>query len=228
MPLNSAQAVNPVLPAALVAIGVFLGAAATHLLTVGCVEDLRKLVRQYRHDARHDPLTGLPNRTVAMKTLITDAPSMIGLCDLNDFKNINDRHGHAVGDELLRHVAQQLQTAITATGTGIACRLAGDEFVLLWRRRPAHPLTEATRLADAMSAPLVIDGHTIQPSIALGLALASPSLTGTDLLAAADDALYDAKQHNETVALYRRKVPPGPIDRNTTGRDRRTRSRRNP
>lgn len=223
-----AHAANPALPPALVAIGALAGAATTYVITTARTRSMRELLHRYRHDARHDPLTGLPNRTVAIETLTTDTTAMVGVCDLNDFKNVNDRHGHAVGDELLRRVAQRLETAMNATGAGLACRLAGDEFALFWRQVPDRPLIEGTRVTDAVTQPLVINGHILRPSISLGLALTKPSLTGTDLLAAADVALYDAKHQHQTVVLYPSDLSPGPVDRPVAGGDRRIRSRRTP
>jgi diguanylate cyclase (GGDEF)-like protein len=215
--------------------GAGAGATASHLATGNRIHELQELAHHYQHAARHDALTGLPNRTVAVEILTTGSPELVALCDLDDFKTINDRYGHAVGDQLLHHVAQRLNTALNQTSAAlnrtsaaVACRLAGDEFALLWALRPAHPAAEAERLVQAVSEPVVIDGHTLHPAITIGLALASDSLNGTDLLAAADVALYDAKHQDHRVALYTRHVPPGPVNRGAVSPDRRTRSRRSP
>lgn len=216
------------LVAVTVVVGAFVGATTTRLATADRIQKLQELAHQYRHAARHDSLTGLPNRTVAMEILTTDSPDLVALCDLDDFKTINDRYGHATGDQLLRHVAQRLDAVMNRTGAAVACRLAGDEFAVFWTRRPTDPYVEAERLVEAVSEPVLIDGHTLQPAITVGLALSSGSLTGTDLLAAADVALYDAKHHDQAVALYTRHVPPGAVDRDATSGDRRTRSRRSP
>jgi diguanylate cyclase (GGDEF)-like protein len=189
---------------------------------------LRVQLRHARREARQDPLTGLPNRQAVLDALATGAVAMVGLLDLNDFKSVNDRHGHHVGDQLLIAVAGRLRAATGARAS--AARLSGDEFVVLWHQRPAAIWDEAAALLEQVCAPLTIDGHHLQPAVSLGLALYGPHLDGTALLAAADHAMYQGKRlsHRATpggrsvsiTRLYRDPYPPPPLDRRHSQRRR--------
>jgi diguanylate cyclase (GGDEF)-like protein len=150
------------------------------------------------------------------------------LLDLDDFKTVNDRYGHPAGDQVLRLVAGRLRTAMA--GRGIAARLSGDEFALIWHRQPTpDTLRHANTLLEKLSAPLNIDGHTIRTPASLGLARPGPYLHGTGLLAAADHAMYAAKHASRTAVtptgqrpssarVYASPYPPTPTDRRTTRR----------
>jgi diguanylate cyclase (GGDEF)-like protein len=166
------------------------------------------------HEASHDRLTGLPNRASAEEILQTMPVAMVGLLDLDHFKDVNDRYGHHIGDQLLIQIAHALDEAIT--GHGLAARWAGDEFLLLWTRRPRKPLEHATALLQAALTPLRFEGHHLSPAASLGLALAGPHLYGLSLVAAADLAMYETKRTGQ-VHLYPGEHPPSPVDRRTTG-----------
>jgi diguanylate cyclase (GGDEF)-like protein len=177
-------------------------------------------------ESRTDSLTGLPNRRAAMAMLADPAPNLVGLMDLDAFKLVNDRHGHDVGDRLLVAIAARLST--TMSGRGSVARLSGDEFLLTWRERPADPMVEAARVLMSVGEPVILDGHTLTPVASLGLAQPGSNLRGPDLLAAADDAMYKAKnspQHDGgtgtspgsvsvRVHLYSSPCLPPPRDRN--------------
>ena len=188
------------------------------LLALRRIQTLQALLTDAHHDAQHDRLTGLPNRRAALTHLTEHPVALAGLLDLDDFKTINDRHGHHVGDQLLITLAHRMSTALGQDGT--AYRLAGDEFLLLWHQPPADPAGTAATILTQIQQPLTLQGHALQPTASLGLALPGPHLAGTDLIAAADAAMYDAKTQNSGVSLYAQQHPPAPTDRRIP--DRRT------
>jgi GGDEF domain-containing protein len=109
-------------------------------IAVMCVLHLRSLRRQLRR-ACTTPVTtsspACPTATPAVTQLVTQPVGMIGLLDLDGFKDVNDWYGHDVGDALLIALAHRLSAAIGTRGT--VDRLAGDEFLILWAQRPAEP-----------------------------------------------------------------------------------------
>lgn len=152
------------------------------------------------HRASHDPLTGLPNRqlfTDRVRTALAQRRNgRLVLCfvDLDGFKHVNDLHGHATGDALLKAVAATLQEAVRAGDT--VARLGGDEFaVLLTQARDADEAAlVAQRMVERVGALQNIAGKAIQIGASIGLAL--HPLHGRDceqLLASADRAMYRAK-----------------------------------
>lgn len=153
--------------------------------------------------ALHDCLTGLPNRTLLMQRLeqaLAQASiqgHLIAVCflDLDGFKGINDRHGHAAGDLLLQETASRLMSCIRTGDT--AARLGGDEFVLLIgglaRRQECEALLQ--RIVARVAEPIALGGDAIgQISASMGVAFSEPSGVSVDqLLHAADAAMYRAK-----------------------------------
>lgn len=115
--------------------------------------------------------------------------------DLNDFKHINDRWGHQMGDEALRQVARRLQGATRADD--FLARFGGDEFVLLltgWQR-PEDLQPVVDRLHDALKAPLQLGDHCVGVSASIGLAFSTDDHASPEaLLHAADRAMYASKQ----------------------------------
>jgi diguanylate cyclase (GGDEF)-like protein len=114
--------------------------------------------------------------------------------DMDSFKQINDRHGHLVGDQLLRAVAMRLQDAIRASDT--VGRLGGDEFVVVLERvtSPECVATIADNLRTALSAPIDLDGTVLQVTPSIGIALyPADGDDGRQLIRCADDAMYVAK-----------------------------------
>lgn len=183
---------------------------------------LRQQLRTAQHEASHDKLTGLPNRRAVLTRLNVGPVGLVGLLDLDRFKEVNDRYGHDVGDALLASLAQRLESALGAGG--MVSRLAGDEFLILWTCRPANLIAEAERVLQATLRPLIIHGHLVHPVASLGLALPGPHLSDESLLAAADHAMYEAKGGNG-IHLYADDTPPGLIDRKTSAARRSTRPR---
>jgi diguanylate cyclase (GGDEF)-like protein/PAS domain S-box-containing protein len=155
---------------------------------------------QLSHMARHDMLTGLPNRLCfhekLEQALVARAPdAQVGvLClDLDGFKAVNDTLGHPAGDALLRRVAERLQRCIRDGDT--VARLGGDEFAIVLgdgRERDATAL--AKRIIDILSQPFDLDGVSAAVGASIGIAFAPRNgETPEDLVKAADIALYDAK-----------------------------------
>ena len=166
------------------------------------------LVRELQRLARHDPLTGLGNRTVLEERLAhaversraEGRPGYVLLLDLDGFKAINDTHGHAVGDLVLQAVAQRLQTATRSTDT--VARLGGDEFVIVAHgQEPLSALPQLlARVRVAVETPIEcqVGGDTLVLRVGASIGAASfpdDGQANADLLTRADEAMYEAKQH---------------------------------
>ena len=162
----------------------------------------RTMTDQNAHLAWHDHLTGLPNIALFNECL-TQA---IGLAnrhrtriallfiDLDRFKQINDVHGHLVGDEVLKAVAGRLRSCVRATDT--VCRRGGDEFVILLAEIGRHldAADVAKQVLAALSGPLVIDGVTLEIGASIGISVYPDDGDGvTGLMQSADTAMYQAK-----------------------------------
>jgi diguanylate cyclase (GGDEF)-like protein/PAS domain S-box-containing protein len=180
------------------------GAGEGHNLLLAQIEDitlLRLTQARYAHDATHDKLTGLANRTLVMERLAAalTVPSQgsgrvaVLFCDVDRFKDVNDSLGHAAGDRLLAGIAQVLQ--LTARTQDTVGRLGGDEFVVIARKisNPKEAAALADRLLREAGRPVDLDGCLVSPSLSIGVALSTPGDDADTLLAAADQALYRAK-----------------------------------
>jgi diguanylate cyclase len=158
--------------------------------------DLLRLQNRMRHQASTDPLTALPNRRALYsaldRALATGHPLGIALIDLDGFKPVNDAHGHAAGDRILRSVAERLAHACPPAAT--AYRLGGDEFAVLMPGA-GQPEMDAlgTALLGALATPFALDGNRIAIGACLGAAQARPTDDADTLIARADARLYAAK-----------------------------------
>lgn len=158
---------------------------------------------QLTYRALHDPLTGLPNRSKLTDTLdrmLADArdPEQAGqrygllLLDLDGFKDVNDSHGHPVGDELLIQVAARF-TAAVPPGALLA-RLGGDEFAVLLTETDDEQVSAiGRRLTEALRGPFRVAAHDLYLTTSLGLYVGAGPATPSDVLRNADLALYAAK-----------------------------------
>lgn len=158
-------------------------------------------LRHMAHLAYHDPLTGLQNRA-AFRSRLDEAlsdfamsgsePSVI-FVDLDGLKAINDRHGHAAGDSLLREVAARIQEVVEEASD--VARLGGDEFaVLILEDGPEASLARAREIVEAIARPFEIDGRRFLVGASCGVATASACSSDADaLVEAADHAMYRAK-----------------------------------
>ena len=156
------------------------------------------------HRATHDPLTDLPNRMLFTDRLQraiahavrNDLPVGVLYLDLDRFKDVNDTLGHEVGDQLLKVVSRRLVECARDEDT--VARLAGDEFaVLLPHLADADDvLVVAERILDALGEPTMIGGQRVRNAGSVGVAVfPDDGNTANDLLAAADSAMYRAKEH---------------------------------
>ena len=166
-------------------------------------ESLESANKQLRHLATHDALTGLPNRVlmddrISQSIRLADRQKQsfaVMLLDLDRFKSVNDYLGHRAGDELLREVARRLKGVVREVDT--VTRLGGDEFVLIITPRPERDAAQqaATRIIDALQAPVRVAGVDMHTSPSIGIALyPDDAVTAEILLAHADAAMYCAKQ----------------------------------
>ncbi|MBX6323420.1 MAG: EAL domain-containing protein, partial [Rhodospirillaceae bacterium] len=167
------------------------------------VTDRKRGEEQVAYLARHDALTGLPNRAtflervgMALAQAQRDGPAFAVLfVDIDHFKDVNDTRGHAVGDEMLKEVAARLTRTARATDT--VARLGGDEFAILQTGidDPAAAATMAQRILDVLSAPIRIDGAQIVAGASIGIAVCSSGTTSAEtVMMQADMALYRAKE----------------------------------
>ena len=169
----------------------------------------RKILRQAassEHEATHDSLTGLANRTLLTQrieqALARDTRLALLLIDLDRFKPVNDTLGHAFGDRLLMHVADRLREAVRDDDT--VARLGGDEFAVLLPDVGDAALRVAERVHRALDVPVDLDGLSLEVSGSIGVATyPSPGCTDVhDLLKHADIAMYAAKRGRLGTAVY--------------------------
>ncbi|NIZ90108.1 diguanylate cyclase domain-containing protein [Kineococcus rubinsiae] len=171
------------------------------VVQVADVTQRRLVQRRLREAALHDPLTGLPNRTLLEDRLrhALDASSRSGrrvallYCDLDDFKPVNDTGGHAAGDHVLIGVAQRLTHAVRPGDT--VARLGGDEFAVVCPDLPDEAAAQAVaqRVVDAMRTPFPVAGWSFDVGISVGLAMAELGADPQRVLQQADGAMYEAK-----------------------------------
>ncbi|HEV7899261.1 MAG TPA: EAL domain-containing protein [Planosporangium sp.] len=166
------------------------------------VTDRHQLQLRLRHQALHDPLTGLPNRTLLFDRLYelfgsADSRERVAVCyiDLDGFKAVNDSFGHDVGDELLVIVAHRLHECVSRAGH-IAARMGGDEFVILMHDHGStHEVVAlAEAVLEALTEPVGAGGHRLAVSASIGIVdRTCGSTTPAELMRAADITLYWAK-----------------------------------
>ncbi|WP_051684337.1 EAL domain-containing protein [Blastococcus sp. URHD0036] len=184
------------------ALGEAVHASVRQLVT--SVRHREELQVALAHQATHDPLTELPNRAQAVAAVsgalhrAQRNGSTTGLLfvDLDGFKTVNDRHGHACGDEVLRVTARRMQSVVRAGDT--VARLGGDEFVVLVEQiEDEHELVHlAERLVEAVAAPVDVNGIGVRIGASIGVAVSRDGSTDADaFFAEADTAAYRAKAH---------------------------------
>ena len=186
-------------PAQIEALRVLARQTASHLKLRRQAAELARANEQLRQLALKDTLTGLSNRAffegalkLALRQRRSPLPGLL-FCDMDGFKQINDRFGHQAGDELLQVTAQRM---LESSREGdLVARLAGDEFVVLCTgaQDPAALDAFARHLAAAVSQPVVIAGAELHPQISIGTALGQPDDDPASLVRRADAAMYRAK-----------------------------------
>jgi diguanylate cyclase (GGDEF)-like protein/PAS domain S-box-containing protein len=183
-------------------------------LTIGCIRDIserKAYIEALGHQALHDALTGLPNRTLfadRMNQAIASAeragePRGVLVMDLNGFKRVNDTLGHDRGDTLLREVSKRLGAALRETDT--VARLGGDEFAILLDGASdlEAAATAAWKIQQACEPGFVINDEVVRVAPSIGIALfPEHGATTADLLRRADLAMYDAKRSGASHAVF--------------------------
>jgi diguanylate cyclase (GGDEF)-like protein/PAS domain S-box-containing protein len=165
------------------------------------VNPLKEQLRAMADQARHDSLTGLPNRRAfgehlfkAMARTRRYPKTLAIMCvDLDGFKGVNDRHGHHVGDELLIQVARRLQACMRTTD--IVCRMGGDEFMLILEGAGTTQDVQrmGTRVLTCLSEAYAIEGHHITVTPSIGAVMHDGQEPDTRLIERADASMYAAK-----------------------------------
>ena len=173
---------------------------------------------QVREFAYHDELTGLPNRRLLLdrlKQAVAQAARqhrqvVLLSLDLDGFKSVNDRLGHAGGDQLLRSVARRLTDGIRGADT--ACRYGGDEFLIMLPEvdNPAISAAVWTKLKLALDQPHIIDGYQVHLTASMGsVVYPTDGQSHEELIRRADSALYRAKARsgNALIRALPRETP---------------------
>ena len=196
----------------------------------GSVQDLTER-RRYEADihqlAYFDPLTDLPNRRLLLDRLQqslhirerTGQLTAVLMLDVDRFKRLNDTHGHAAGDQLLRAISKRLRDLVRPYDT--VSRLGGDEFVVLLEQLGSDPDNAiataertATKLLVALDEPYAIDVGVTHHSVSIGVAASiNPTDTADTLLKAADVALYAAKDAGRNIVRVFRPEMQHKVDR---------------
>ncbi len=184
--------------------------------TVVAIRDLREIT-ELRRKAFHDPLTGLPNRVLyrdrleqllRMQARYPERAVAVLYLDLDGFKAVNDRLGHAAGDRVLERVADRLRSVVRHGDT--AARLGGDEFAVVLGEldadtAQAEARTVAERARDVLSEPVQIEEEAVEVPVSIGAAvLTGESLDAAELTGRADEAMYRAKAApGQAIVIYR-------------------------
>lgn len=173
---------------------------------IATIDDVSERVaaeRALAHRATHDPLTHLPNRALLVDRLQTaglrlarrgpDAALALIFCDIDDFKEINDRHGHIAGDEVLVEEAHRLVGAVRASDT--VARWGGDEFVAVCELAHPEEVDEVVgRVRHALSQPVQLGGAVVPVHASIGVVVTDDAEPDLDqLLATADSRMYETK-----------------------------------
>jgi diguanylate cyclase (GGDEF)-like protein/PAS domain S-box-containing protein len=180
---------------------------------VGTVEDVTERERteaELTHQAMHDPVTGLPNRTLFLdrvgmalaRTRRSGGEVAVLFMDLDRFKLINDSLGHEAGDRLLQTTAARLDHALRESDS--VGRLGGDEFAVLCEvKHSDEAVMIAERIANAVAEPVDLDTEQMVVSASIGIALSDGSSSPADMLENADAAMYRAKERGKArVEMY--------------------------
>jgi len=188
-------------PVELAVWSVRIGKTRTFNAFVRDISERKEFEDQLAHQALHDPLTGLPNRTLFHDRLThallraerhPDQPVSVLFLDLDAFKTVNDSLGHTTGDELLQAVGQRVRAAMRPDDT--VARLGGDEFaILLDGTEPIDEQLVARRINASLEAPFIMQGKEVFVRASVGIATSTGAEQADELIRNADVAMYQAK-----------------------------------
>ena len=192
------------------------------VLTIRDVTERVTLEEHLRHQALHDPLTGLGNRALFQDRVAhglaraerTNDEVAVVFLDLDNFKEINDSLGHAAGDAVLVQTANRLRTCLRDSDT--AARFGGDEFAILLEqtRGEFEVMDVANRISAALARPLQVEGKDVDLNASIGIARAQPQQSADEVLRNADVAMYHAKSRGKSCAvLYESGMHAAVLDR---------------
>ena len=170
-----------------------------------------RLESELEFQAFHDPLTSLPNRRLFVDRLdavleahVADQrAAAVTFIDIDDFKALNDRVGHGIGDQALQIVADRLR--VTLRPGDLVARLGGDEFVIGFAdlEGPEEAVAISERVLETVREPFQIGHHRLQVSATVGVAMSQPGLPADGVLRNADAAMYEAKAEGKNrVSLF--------------------------
>lgn len=178
------------------------------------ITDRKEMEEQLHHMAYHDPLTNLPNRRMMVKHFRemeaksnrTGNQVAVLYIDGDNFKEINDRHGHEIGDEFIHQFARALERSIRKYD--VAARIGGDEFLILLpgisainSRKQIENII--SRIQQTLKDGWVIDGQSFSPTCSIGSALyPEDGIEFEELIQKADHALYEAKKKAEALFVF--------------------------
>ena len=191
------------------------------------IHDLQEKLSTLRAEAQTDPLTGLTNRQTLDVTLAdklrafkkTNEPLSVIMCDIDHFRNFNNRWGHLVGDQVLRLVASTLRASFK--GRDVVARYGGEEFAIVL---PNTPLAAASIVAEQVRC-AVMSSHVRnrstgvdmgQVTLSIGVAEAGPADTAESLIARADSCLYEAKRTGRNRSVSQRTAASSDFAQMTT------------
>jgi diguanylate cyclase (GGDEF)-like protein/PAS domain S-box-containing protein len=174
----------------------------TIVVVVRDITERKEAEQRLTHLAHHDPLTGLPNRTLFYETLqrtlalARDIGSLVAVLfiDLDNFKSVNDTLGHAIGDELLLQFSNRLIQCVRVRDT--VGRLGGDEFalILIMQDGQQGAVVIAKKIREVLRAPFLLLGHEVTISASIGITIHPDDSSDPDtLIKYADTAMYQAK-----------------------------------
>jgi diguanylate cyclase (GGDEF)-like protein/PAS domain S-box-containing protein len=175
------------------------------IATIEDITDRRRLESELSHQATHDPLTDLPNRTLledrlrqAVGRLRRDSTSItLFFIDLDGFKAVNDTLGHQVGDVVLVEIGRRLRHLIRDVDT--VARLGGDEFVAMCESLPEHEAADVrARIEASFDVPMLIEGEPVRLGASVGCSRTDdPLIDVVELLAMADQSMYREKHRRQ-------------------------------
>ena len=192
------------------------------VLTIRDVTERVTLEEHLRHQALHDPLTGLGNRALFQDRVAhglsraerTKDDVAVIFLDLDNFKEINDSLGHAAGDAVLVQTANRVRACLRDSDT--AARFGGDEFAVLLEqtRGEGEVMDVANRISAALAKPLQVEGKDVEFGASIGIARAQPQQSADEVLRNADVAMYHAKSRGKAcVVMYESGMHTAVLDR---------------